>query len=146
MSFLQVVGSLACPVDICQGRASIRTGLRVHFVHRRMRYTVVIVEEGNLPHPRCNILVPLTALNGRHLNMSLFSKLAESNLRRLPVEEVRAFTETVFWAYGRPLTIVAAFKYLGRILPSTYNNWTVVVSNLRKARKKWAQMSRILGR
>ena len=34
-----------------------------------IRYTMVILEEGNLPHPRCplcDILVPWKALNGTH--------------------------------------------------------------------------------
>ena len=39
-----------------------------------------------------------------------------------------------FQAYGRPLDLVPEFKYLGRMLTASDNNWTVVVVNLRKAR------------
>ena len=42
-------------------RAETREGLRVHFLHRNMWYTVIIVEEVNLPHPHCpfcDMLVP----------------------------------------------------------------------------------------
>ena len=33
--------------------AATRTAMRVHFLHRHVLDTVVILEEGNLPHPRC---------------------------------------------------------------------------------------------
>ena len=44
--------------------------MRVHFVHRHVQDTVVMLEEVNLPHPRClrcDMQVPRKALNGRHL-------------------------------------------------------------------------------
>ena len=37
------------------------------------------------------------------------------------------------------------FKYLGRILTATDDEWPVVVENLSKSRKKLAQLSQILG-
>ena len=43
--------------------------VRVHFWHRHVRYTVVILEEVNLPHPRypqCDMLI-WKALNGIHM-------------------------------------------------------------------------------
>ena len=43
--------------------------MRVHFWHRNVRDTVVILEEGNLPHPRCpmcDMLVLWRSLNGIH--------------------------------------------------------------------------------
>ena len=45
------------------------TDLKVIFLHRHVRYTVVILEEGNLPHPRlphCDMMVPWAALNVHH--------------------------------------------------------------------------------
>ena len=47
-----------------------RAAMRVHFVHRHVHDTVVILEEGNLPLPRCpwcDLQVSRKALNGRHL-------------------------------------------------------------------------------
>ena len=38
------------------------------------------------------------------------------------------------------------FKYLGRILTATDNDWPSVVGNLRKARRSWGRLSRVLGR
>ena len=43
--------------------------MRVHFLHWHVHDTVVILEEGNLPLPRCpqcDLRVPRRALNGRH--------------------------------------------------------------------------------
>ena len=59
-----------CPVEGCPGRAVMWTAMRVNFIHRNVQDNVVILEEGNLPHPRCpqcDMLVPWRALNMRHL-------------------------------------------------------------------------------
>ena len=70
MNFLTTGGLSNCPVEGCQGRAATRTAMRVHFFHRHVQDTVIILEKGNLHHPWCpryNILVPWKALNRRHL-------------------------------------------------------------------------------
>ena len=69
MSFPAKGGPRKCPVAGCPGRLSTRTAMRVHFVHRHVLNTVVILEEGNLPHSRyyqCDMLVPRRDLNRRH--------------------------------------------------------------------------------
>ena len=50
-----------------------------------------------------------------------------------------------FQAHGRPLEAATSFKYMGRLLTASDNNWSSVVKNLRKTRMKWAMFSRILG-
>ena len=53
----------------CPGKLGTRTAMRVHFMHRHVLDTMVMLEEGNFPHPwcaRCYIQVPRMALNGRH--------------------------------------------------------------------------------
>ena len=61
-------------------------------------------------------------------------------------EESRAGTETAFQAYACPLINVALFKYTIHLLMETDDFWTVVVSNIRKGRKKWDWMYRVLRR
>ena len=61
-------------------------------------------------------------------------------------EEVQLIAEVAFETYRRPLGIVTAFKYLGRILTASVDDWVVVVANMQKGWKCWAQLSRILGR
>ena len=51
----------------------------------------------------------------------------------------------VITAYGIPLALVTSSKYLGRVLLVADNDWPEVVRNLRKARKKWARLMRVLG-
>ena len=51
MVFLTRAGPRPCPAEGCSGRALTQRSMRVHFWYRHFRYTVVILEEGNLPHP-----------------------------------------------------------------------------------------------
>ena len=52
--------------------------------------------------------------------------------------------EECFTAYGEELERVDAFKYLGRLLVYDDNNAHAVKVNLRKARKCWARVSKVL--
>ena len=62
-------GRQTCSVEWCPVRMSTRTAMQVHFVHRHVLNTVVMMEEGNSPHPRCpqcNMRPPQRVLNERH--------------------------------------------------------------------------------
>ena len=62
-------GPRLCPVKGCIGRALTRTLMMVHVWHQHAKDTMVILEEGNLSHPRfplCEIMVPWKDLNGTH--------------------------------------------------------------------------------
>ena len=90
-----------------------RNNLRIHFVHRHVWDTVVILEEGNRPHPhcpRCDMFVPWGALNGCHPTMALCRRGEGRKFRILTVEEAWAGTERAFKAYGHPLIMVLYFK------------------------------------
>ena len=62
----------------------------------------------------------------------------------MTVEEALAGTEMDFREYVLPLTNMTAFKYLVCVIASSDNDCPAFVANLRKARKKWTWMSRIL--
>ena len=51
-----------------------------------------------------------------------------------------------FTAFRSPLVPVSSFKYLGGVLLSLDDYWTVVLRNLIRLRKKWARLTRVLGR
>ena len=53
VSFPTILTRLRCPVEGCGGSASSQTNLRVHFDHRHSHNSIVILEEGNQPHPWC---------------------------------------------------------------------------------------------
>ena len=106
----------ACPVEGCPGRAGTRTAMRVHYYRRQVRDILIILEEGNLPHPRCprcDMFVPWRALNGRHKNTEMCRSGAEKKRQRLAAAEVRDSADMAFEVYGEQLQIVPRFKYLG---------------------------------
>ena len=83
--------------------------MRVHFVHRHVHATVVILEEGNLPLPRCprcDLQVSRKALNGRHLGTSQCRTGTERKRRRLAEAEMRVTSEKAFHAYGEKMKAV----------------------------------------
>ena len=65
------------PGEGYSSQAATRTFMRVHFWYWHVRYTVVIMEEGNLSHPRCplcGMLVPWWSLNGLHKSTVQYKK------------------------------------------------------------------------
>ena len=52
MFFPSKLGPRTYPVEGCSCWTEMRTTMRMHFWHRLVRDTVVIMEEGNLPHAR----------------------------------------------------------------------------------------------
>ena len=92
MDFLANGAPRNCPIEGCPGRAATRTAMRVHFFHWRVQDAVIILDDGNLPHPqcpRCDILVPWHALNRRHLATAQCAKGAERKRRRLAEEDLQ---------------------------------------------------------
>ena len=110
---------------------------------------MVILEEGNLPLPwcpRCDLQVSRKALNGRHLGTLQCKKGAERKRRRLAKTETRENAERVFHAYGKRVEAVSEFRYLGRLLTATDDDWPAVAGNIRKSRVSWGRLARVLGR
>ena len=78
-----------------------------------MRDIVIILEEGNIPHPRCprcDIFVLWRALNGRHKNTEMCRSGADKKRRRLAEVEVRDSAEMDFEVYGEQIQTVPRFK------------------------------------
>ena len=110
--------------------------MRVHFMHRHIQETVVMLEEGNLPHPRCprcDMQVPKKALNGRHLGTVQCAKGTEWKRRWLTKTETRENLERAFHAYGKPMKAVLEFWYLRWLLTATDDDWPAVAGKFKKA-------------
>ena len=123
--------------------------MRVHFVQSHVQDTVVMLEEGNLPHPRyplCDMQVPRKALNGRHLGTVQCKKGAERKRRRLSKTETRENLERAFHDYGKPVEAVLEFRYLRRILTAMDDDWPAVADNIKKSRVRWGRLARVMGR
>ena len=109
--------------------------MRVHFVHRHVHNIVLMLEEGNLPVPRCprcDLQVSRKALDRRHLGTSQCRTGTERKRRRLLEAEMRENSEQAFHAYGKQMKAVTDFRYLGRLLTATDDDWTAVAGNIRK--------------
>ena len=84
MNFPAMDSRRQCPVEGFPGVSATRAAMRVHFLHRHVHNTMVKLEEGNLPLPRCprcNLQVSRKALNGCHLETSQCKKGAERKQR-----------------------------------------------------------------
>ena len=87
--------------------------MQVHLFHQHARYTAIILDEGNLPHPLCpwcNILVPWQSLNRRHLATAQCAKGAERKRQHMAEKEIRDSAERSFQANVRTLEMVTSFK------------------------------------
>ena len=141
-------GLRRCPVEECSGALTIRTVMRVHFVHRHVHDTVVMLKEVNLPFPRCprcDLQVTRKALNWHHLGTLQCKKGADWERRRLAELETQENAEQAFHAYGKPMEAVLEFRYLRRLLTATDDDWPVVAGNIRNARVSWGRLERVLG-
>ena len=61
-------------------------------------------------------------------------------------EEERSITSRTFNTYGRPLEMVNSFRYLGRVISGSYDDWPAVFRNLEKARSVWRRMKGVISR
>ena len=88
----------------------------------------------------------MKALNGLHMGTLQCQKGAERKRRRLTETETRKNIERAFHAYGKPMAAVLEFRYLGRMLTATDDDWPAVAGNIWKARMSWGRLARVLGR
>ena len=120
----------------------------VHFVHRHVQDTVVMLDEGNLPHPwcpRCYLQVPRKALIGSRLGTAQCKKGAEQKQRWLADTDTRENLEQAFHAYRKTMQLVSEFRYFRRLLRATDDDWPAVAVNIRKARVSWGHLAQVLG-
>ena len=74
---MQAAHDIACPLEGLPWRATSHIALRVHFMHRHTRDTVVIMEEGSHTLtfcPKCDIFVPWQDLDGKHQATDMCSR------------------------------------------------------------------------
>ena len=135
MMFPTKAGTMHYLVQGRSGQVETRTAMRVHFWHWHVWDTLLILEEGNTPHPRfalCDILVWCQSLNGFHKSTAQCKKGAEKKRRRLAAEEARALNSRAFSAYGRPLKMVLYFKNLWVVISAADDEWQAVIQNQRR--------------
>ena len=121
----------------------------VHFCHRHIQDTMVILEERNPPHPRFylfDMLVLCRLPNVMHRRTVQWNKVAELKSSHLVEEEDGAVTSRAFIAYGCPLGMMTSFRYLRQVILAADGYWEVVVRNLSQESMVWKRMTRIISR
>ena len=90
------------------------------------------------------MMVPCCALKRRQISISQCARGVERKRRRLVKEELRESSKRALHTYREPLKTVTLFKYMGRVLTAGDYDCPAVSVNLRKDRKSWTRMKRIL--
>ena len=90
------------------------------------------------------MLVPWKALSGTHRRTSKCTWGEEKKRQRLAAVKERDVAARYFSAYEHPLETDTSFKYLGRVISATDNDWPVVVRKLARVKKVWSRILRIL--
>jgi hypothetical protein len=90
--------------------------------------------------------VSYSALNRGHYNTDYCRAGAARVRQRHALSDSRRAREVIFTVNGEDLEQVPTFTYLGRPLSSDGSDWPAVYYNLKKARKRWMRVSRVLTR
>ena len=70
----------------------------------------------------------------------LYAQGADRKQQSLEEKEAQAGAVAEFRAYGKPLEKVTSFKYLGRLLTVTDDDWPVVIVNLKIVWRVWSRL------
>ena len=125
------------------GSVRTRWNLSKHFVNRHPVDRVDIPGKGVYPNcVECGM--PTNPKAWSHTCSDLCQTGAERCVQREAAVDAEKALHQVFTAYGDELERVETFKYLGRLLTMDDNDIVAVHSNLKKACKFWAQISRVL--
>jgi hypothetical protein len=136
-----------CPVPNCAGKTSTRWALRRYFLDHRPQDLLVLPSEGSVPFPkceRCGMQTEIGALYGGHRHTRLCREGWAKKKQHEAAEAARVALQKSITAYGDDLERVEVFKYLGWLLAYDNNGSQAMRANLKKARKSWAQVSRVL--
>jgi hypothetical protein len=84
------------------------------------------------------------ALYGRHQYTRLCQEGWDKKKQHEAAEAALITLTRAFTTYGEDQERVEVFKYLGRLVSYNDNTFQAMRSNLKKARKSWAQVSCVL--
>lgn len=118
-------------------------------MNRHHHDSLIIVEEGTTPLPKCELCgmhVPNNALNAGHKQTASCKTGADRKRQRQAIQCSQQASKMVFTIGNTPLETVTKFKYLGRPISSTDDDWPAIHLNLSKARSQWGMVSKVLRR
>ena len=144
---LPTTGLYFCPVVQCGGQSGTRFNLRPHVLMRHPQDLVCITIEGSQPLPkckRCGLQTPVQDLNGGHHRTELYQQGWERKWQHAVAVHSQKALECSCTAYREELEKVEVFKYLGRLIAYDDAGTQAMRSNLRKARRCWVRILRVL--
>ena len=122
-------------------------GLRYHFNMQHWGDMIMILEYPPIPLPRCEICrsqVPEGRLNNRHYASDKCKQGEEMRLRRDTLQRCFKAGRVSFQINAKTLPTSEAFPYSGRTIAYNNSNWSEVYLNLRKSRRGWGMIERVL--
>ena len=136
----------SCPVLNCSFHTSTSCKMRHHFRSRHVKDTIIILEEGAIPLPKCPKCGIFQKDVGSKHQQSASCKQFTIRLDNMnaQIENERLAQDTIFTVFGEKIETVTEFKYLGRIVTDTDDDIPTVINNLNKAGNAWGQIHRIL--
>ena len=134
-----------CPVGTCPGGPfTHRWNLRRHFCARHPLDLVNVPGEGVLPKcERCGMQTNFVNAP-KHEQSKLCREGREKIVQNDAAVTACKALDVVFTAYGEDLERVEVFKYLGRLLSMDDTDVQSIRGNLKKAKKVWKMLSRLL--
>ena len=133
---------LSCPVTGCEGGGRDKSGLYRHFSIRHPNADVVIDADGTLP--KCTICGLRTANLQKHQGSFTCNQISTRRTHENKQLAQSSAENVQFIVNGKKLQRVREFCYLGRIFTENDDDSKCIQENLRKARKRWASVGKIL--
>jgi hypothetical protein len=133
-----------CPVEGCLAKAACGYQMRRHFVSQHTGDTVIILQEGPVPLPRCASCGMFSTTALAHPETSECKKWTKRAEKETKQGEKAKAMQTKFYVNGQAVQQVTEFKYLGRVLDAEDNDQKAVMYNLNKAKQQWGRLTRVL--
>ena len=138
-------GTYTCPVPGCPGRVATLWKVLRHFRYRHPLDKVSTAEEGTLTKcEACVMQVSETVRGLRHKRSKTCHDLRAQQRQHEAAATAVEAPKSTFTAYGESLHRVEVFKYLGRLVSYNNVNTQAIRGNLKKCRKTWARISKVL--
>ena len=150
LSFPWVMKMVRCPVPGCTEVAHIAGQTREHFMYRHFFACIAMVQEGGRALPHCD-LYSMHMSAGRlfkHQQTKWCDRNTQMRWQRKEVA-IASRCEGVMFRITREEDVeciegVETFKYLGRILNQSDDDWPDVIWNFGKARRVWNRLGKLL--
>ena len=124
--------------------------MREHFIYRHFFARILVVKEGREPLPcwdLCGMNIPEGQLL-KHQQTQRYERNMQIQWQRRDIAIASRYADAYFSLTREEdaecVEGVETFKYLGRMLDRSDDNWTEVHNNIRKAHWVWGRLGKML--